>query len=75
MKRPSVFGLDFEKDSTGKPSSKGIRDIFDFETEWLMNIFPRVVSHATGVVRKKRISQDAFNLIHDIKQHAKKKSS
>ena len=75
MKRPSVFGLDFEKDSSGKPSSKGIKDIFDFETEWLMNIIPREDSRGTGVVRKKRISQGAFNLINDIKQHAKRQSS
>ena len=75
MKRPSVFGLDFEKDSNGKPSSKGIKSMFDFQTEWLMNIFPRDDSRGTGIVRKKRISQDASNLINDIKQHAKRQSS
>ena len=31
-----VFGLDFEKDNKNKPTSKGIRDLFDFLTEYIM---------------------------------------
>ena len=34
-----VFGLDFEKNKNNKPSSKAIRDLFDFLTEYIMVCF------------------------------------
>ena len=60
-----VFAMDFEKGKDGKPTPTGIRNYFDFITEWLWDIHPKDASKTsgTGVPRKKRTSKDAYNFM------------
>ena len=61
-----MFGLDFETDKNNKPTSRAIKDIFDFQTEGVWKIHPKDDSRGTGVPRKKRTSQGASDLIKAI---------
>lgn len=55
--------MDYEKDHGGKTTSTGIRNFFDWVTEYLWDIIPQVKSSGTGIPRKKRASQGAYNFM------------
>ena len=66
-----VYGIDYEKTQNKKSTPKGVKDYFDFCTEYLLGIQPRVDSSGTGIIRKKKTSQGAYTLKESIEKTLK----
>ena len=64
--------MDYEKDPAGKTTSPGIRNFFDWVTEYLWDIKQQLKSSGTGIPRKKRASQGAYNFMEKDLQLSKK---
>ena len=66
-----VYGIDYEKNKHNKATPKGVKDYFDFCTEYLFGIRPMSKSSGTGKIGKKRTSQGASTLIKSIDKHSR----